>query len=78
MSEDDDNIIFIAIEYQAHRYMGAMRFEALLCVSRFLFSYSRVSVFQLKRSATSVYRKIDRTRAGTGCWQPRMIPAHDQ
>ena len=33
MSEDDDNIIFIAIKYQGHRYMGAMGFESpALCL----------------------------------------------
>jgi len=32
-SEDDDNIIFIAIKYQGHRYMGAMGFESpALCL----------------------------------------------
>ena len=37
MNEDDDDIIFIAIEYQGRRYMGAMGFKALLFVSRFAF-----------------------------------------
>ena len=58
MSEDDDDVLFIAIEYQGRRYMGAMGFEAPLCVARFTFSYSRISVFRLKRSATSIYRRI--------------------
>ena len=33
MTEDDDNILFIAIEYQGRRYMGAMGFESpALCL----------------------------------------------
>ena len=33
MTEDDDNIIFFAIEYQGRRYMGAMGFESpALCL----------------------------------------------
>ena len=33
MNEDDDNIIFFAIEYQGRRYMGAMGFESpALCL----------------------------------------------
>ena len=28
MSEDDDNILFIAIEYQGRRYMGAIGFDS--------------------------------------------------
>lgn len=33
MSEDNDNILFIAIEYQGRRYMGAIGFDSpALCL----------------------------------------------
>ena len=60
--EAADDILFIAIDYQGRRYMGAMLLDSSpRCVARFTFSCSRISVFRLRRSAPSIYRKIDRT-----------------
>jgi hypothetical protein len=58
ISEDDYAVLFIAIEYHGRRYVAQWDLIERICVSRFPLSYSRISVFQLKRSATSNYRKI--------------------
>ena len=62
MSEEDDyDVLFIAIEYQGRSYMGAMGFESpALCLQISILLESCI-VFGLKRSAPSIYRKIDRT-----------------
>ena len=61
MNEHDDEVLFIVIEYQGRRYMGAMGFESpALCLQISILLESCI-VFGLKRSAPSIYRKIDRT-----------------
>jgi hypothetical protein len=50
MSEDDDNISFIAIEYQGHSYIGAMGFESpALCfqIAFLLQSHTGLSIKEI-------------------------------
>ena len=50
MSEDNDSILFIAIEYQGRRYMGAMGFDSpALClrVSILLLSHIGLSIEEI-------------------------------
>src|ERR1700752_500007 len=63
--EAADDILFIAIDIRAVDTWAQWDFIAPRSVVGFTFFCSRMSVFRLRRSATSNYLKSNRTGAGT-------------
>jgi len=58
MSEDDYDVLFIAMSIRAVDIWAQWDLRTPFCVGGFTFSYSRISVFPSKRSATSIYHRI--------------------